>query len=177
MARIKHIAIRTPDPEKTAAFYRDVFGLKEVGQARTGYYLSDGYINLAILKAKDEGSPESPRDAAGYAGVHHFGFMVDDVDETCRKLDDAGARPMTNRTDTHHAPASALVLRDQVPRARRSGARRHRERLDHRRAMRHRAPASSPARVRFGRRRATASASGPGCPGSSRSPSSGDCGS
>ena len=49
MARIKHIAIRTPDPEKTAAFYKEVFGLKEVGQARAGFYLSDGYINLAIL--------------------------------------------------------------------------------------------------------------------------------
>ncbi|PYM94749.1 MAG: hypothetical protein DME04_06955 [Candidatus Rokuibacteriota bacterium] len=106
MVRIKHIAIRTPDPEKTAAFYRDVFGLKEVGQARTGYYLSDGYINLAILKARDEVTGESPRDAAGYAGVHHFGFMVDDVDETCRKLDEAGARPMTSRTDAQHAPAS-----------------------------------------------------------------------
>jgi catechol 2,3-dioxygenase-like lactoylglutathione lyase family enzyme len=29
MARIKHIAIRTPDPEKTAAFYKEVFGLQE----------------------------------------------------------------------------------------------------------------------------------------------------
>ena len=58
MARIKHIAIRTPDPEKTMAFYRDVFGLKEVGQARTGYYLSDGYINLAILKSREDGSDE-----------------------------------------------------------------------------------------------------------------------
>ena len=56
MARIKHIAIRTPDPEKTAAFYKEVFGLKEVGQARAGCYLSDGYINLAILKSKDEGT-------------------------------------------------------------------------------------------------------------------------
>ena len=36
MARIRHIAIRTPDPEKTAAFYKDVLGLREVGQARTG---------------------------------------------------------------------------------------------------------------------------------------------
>jgi len=86
MTRIKHIAIRTPDPEKTAAFYMEVFGLKEVGQARTGCYLSDGYINLAILKSRDEGTAESPRDEPGYAGVHHFGFMVDDVDETCRKL-------------------------------------------------------------------------------------------
>jgi catechol 2,3-dioxygenase-like lactoylglutathione lyase family enzyme len=50
MARIKHIAIRTPDPEKTAAFYKEVFGLQEVGQAGRGYYLSDGHINLAILK-------------------------------------------------------------------------------------------------------------------------------
>ena len=52
MARIKHIAIRTPYPEKTAAFYKDVFGLKEVGQARARVYLSDGYINLAILKSR-----------------------------------------------------------------------------------------------------------------------------
>ena len=106
MARIKHIAIRTPDPEKTAAFYKDVFGLKEVGQARTGCYLSDGYINLAILKAKDDGDGESPRDVPGYGGIHHFGFMVDDVDETCRKLEAAGAKAMTNRTDTRHAAAS-----------------------------------------------------------------------
>ena len=106
MTRIKHIAIRTPDPERTAAFYKEVFGLKEVGQARTGCYLSDGYINLAILKSRDEGTAESPRDEPGYAGVHHFGFMVDDVDETCRKLEAAGAKAMTNRTDVRHAAAS-----------------------------------------------------------------------
>ena len=106
MTRIKHIAIRTPDPEKTAAFYKDVFGLKEVGQARAGYYLSDGYLNLAILKSRDEGSSESPRDEAGYAGIHHLGFMVDDVDEICQKLDAAGATPMTGRADVRHAPAS-----------------------------------------------------------------------
>jgi catechol 2,3-dioxygenase-like lactoylglutathione lyase family enzyme len=106
MARIKHIAIRTPDPEKTAAFYKDVFGLKEVGQARAGCYLSDGYINLAILKSKDEGTGESPRDEAAYAGVHHIGFMVDDVDETCRKLEAAGAQPMTSRSNPRHAPAT-----------------------------------------------------------------------
>src|SRR5213594_3691188 len=106
MVKIKHIAIRTPDPEKTAAFYKDVFGLKEVGQARTGYYLSDGHINLAILKAREQGTEESPRDASGYAGVHHFGFMVDDVDETRRKLEAAGATAMTDRTDPRHAPAA-----------------------------------------------------------------------
>jgi catechol 2,3-dioxygenase-like lactoylglutathione lyase family enzyme len=99
MARIKHIAIRTPDPEKTAAFYKDVFGLKEVGQARAGCYLSDGHINLAILKAREDGTDESPRDAAGYAGIHHLGFMVDDAEETYAKLEAAGAKPMTPRNE------------------------------------------------------------------------------
>src|SRR2546425_2374488 len=106
MVKIKHIAIRTADPEKTAAFYKDVFGLKEVGQARTGVYLSDGYLNLAILKSRDEGAGESPRDAAGYAGIHHLGFQVDDVGEVCKKLEAAGASPMTSRTDVRQAPAA-----------------------------------------------------------------------
>src|ERR671918_1922777 len=91
MARIKHIAIRTPDPEKTAAFYKEVFGLEEVGLARSGYYLSDGYINLAILKSSDQGTGESPRDVPGYAGIDHLGFLVENVDETCKKLEEAGA--------------------------------------------------------------------------------------
>src|SRR3989442_13837305 len=80
MVKIKHIAIRTPDPEKTAAFYKDVFGLKEVGQARTGYYLSDGHINLAILKAREQGSEECPLVASGYAAVLNSVLMVVDVD-------------------------------------------------------------------------------------------------
>jgi catechol 2,3-dioxygenase-like lactoylglutathione lyase family enzyme len=104
---IKHIAIRTPDPEKTASFYKEVFGLKEVGQARTGYYLSDGHINLAILKSRDEGTDESPRDSSGYAGIHHLGFLVDDVDGVCQKLDAAGAKAMTSRTDVRHAAAGS----------------------------------------------------------------------
>jgi predicted enzyme related to lactoylglutathione lyase len=106
MARIKHIAIRTPDPEKTAAFYEEVFGLEEVGRARTGYYLSDGYINLAILQSTDQGSGESPRDVPGYAGIDHLGFLVDNVDETCKKLEEAGARAMMGRVDLHHTAAA-----------------------------------------------------------------------
>jgi lactoylglutathione lyase len=106
MARIKHIAIRTPDPEKTAAFYKEVFGLEEVGKAGAGVYLSDGYINLAILKSSDRGTGESPRDIPGYAGIDHLGFQVDNADETCKKLEAAGARAMMERVDLRHAPAS-----------------------------------------------------------------------
>ena len=103
MARIKHIALRTPDPDKTAAFYKEVFGLQEVGQAGAGVYLSDGYINLAILRSNDHGQGESPRDVPGYAGIDHLGFQVDNVDETCQKLEAAGAKATIPRTDVHHA--------------------------------------------------------------------------
>ena len=50
MTRIKHIAIRTRDIEKTAAFYKEAFGLKQVGLGQNGIYLTDGHLNIAILK-------------------------------------------------------------------------------------------------------------------------------
>ena len=48
MAKIKHIALSTQDPEKTAAFYIETLGLQEVGKVDSplaeGYYLTDGSI-------------------------------------------------------------------------------------------------------------------------------------
>ena len=58
MAKIKHIAIATQDADKTARFYIEVFGLKEIakvdGPNASGYYLSDGNINMAILDFKND---------------------------------------------------------------------------------------------------------------------------
>ena len=55
MARIKHIALVTDDPVKTAEFYKEHFGLTELYRRPTdtgdkGVWLSDGYIYFAILK-------------------------------------------------------------------------------------------------------------------------------
>ena len=105
MAKIKHIAIRTADPEKTAAFYMSVFELEEVGKAGSGVYLSDGYINLAILKSTDQNTGESPRDISGYAGIDHLGFLVDDVDVTSKKLEDEGASSLGRLDLSHQQPA------------------------------------------------------------------------
>ena len=83
-----------------------MFGLEEVGRARWGHYLSDGHINLAILQANDPGTGESPRDVPGYARFDHFGFLVDDADETCKKLEEPGARATMGRVDLGHAAGS-----------------------------------------------------------------------
>jgi methylmalonyl-CoA/ethylmalonyl-CoA epimerase len=55
----------------------------------TSVYLSDGVINLTLLKYKsDEAAGERGR---GYVGPHHVGFLVDDLDEACRRVEQHGA--------------------------------------------------------------------------------------
>lgn len=96
MPKIKHIAIATQDAEKTAKFYTEVFGMQEIGKIdnpnTTGYYLSDGDINLAILNFKND-------DVAGielgkdYSGLHHIGFQVESLEEIAEKLAAANVKP------------------------------------------------------------------------------------
>jgi catechol 2,3-dioxygenase-like lactoylglutathione lyase family enzyme len=68
MAKLRHIAITVPDPEKAAAFYMRAFGMERVGETdwanARGVYLTDGTINLALLHYKTE-------EAAG--GKHWMG--------------------------------------------------------------------------------------------------------
>ena len=56
MAKLRHIALHTADPEKTAEFYKRVFDMVEVGRTDSpiakGVYLSDGTINMAVLRFK-----------------------------------------------------------------------------------------------------------------------------
>jgi catechol 2,3-dioxygenase-like lactoylglutathione lyase family enzyme len=94
MAKIKHIAIRTADPEKTAAFYQELFGLKKAGLGRNGIYLTDGHINLAILKGGDK------------LGIEHLGFQVEDVNGTLAKLNELGGRSLTERVNVTPKDAS-----------------------------------------------------------------------
>jgi lactoylglutathione lyase len=87
MARIKHVAIRTADPEKTARFYEETFGLKRAGLGRNGIYLTDGHINLAILKGGEK------------LGIEHLGFQVDDVDAALASVAAHGGSPLTERVN------------------------------------------------------------------------------
>jgi methylmalonyl-CoA/ethylmalonyl-CoA epimerase len=96
MARIKHIAIRTRDVEKTAAFYRQAFGLEQVGLGQNGVYLTDGFINIAILTFQpgDDGEPLR-------LGIDHMGFQVDDVDVTLANINGCGGKSLSGRSEVH----------------------------------------------------------------------------
>ena len=94
MARIRHIAIATRDLEATTRFYIEGLGLKQVGKVNTptseGYYLSDGHVNLAILKFKYD-DPATTEGMLKYTGLHHFGVEVEDMAEAQAQIEKAGA--------------------------------------------------------------------------------------
>jgi len=94
MPKIKHIAISTQDVEKTAKFYIEVFGMKEIARVdspgATGYYLSDGDLNLAILNFKNDQVAGVER-GKGYSGIHHIGFQVESLEAIAEKLAEAGS--------------------------------------------------------------------------------------
>ena len=76
MPRIKHIALTTGNPEKVAAFYKDAFDMKEVRRSPNGaVFLTDGYINLAILNHKTEKDADVGAHGPNFNGIHHFGFV------------------------------------------------------------------------------------------------------
>jgi len=91
-AKIRHIALATKDPVKTAEFYKEAFGFREI--ARTppdnplayGVFLSDGTLNLAILNFKTDQLGKG----MDFTGVHHFGVLVEDGDAATEKLESLG---------------------------------------------------------------------------------------
>jgi glyoxylase I family protein len=95
MAKIKHIALSTQDPEATARFYVDVFGLKQIARidhpAVDGYFLSDGDINVAVLKFKNDAAAGIER-GKEYSGIHHIGFQVESVEAIAERLTAAGSK-------------------------------------------------------------------------------------
>jgi catechol 2,3-dioxygenase-like lactoylglutathione lyase family enzyme len=94
MAKLRHIAITVPDPERAAKFYMEAFGLKRVGETdwagASGVYLSDGVVNIALLRYKTE--EMAGHRGRGFVGVHHVGFVVEDVAAARKKVEDAGAK-------------------------------------------------------------------------------------
>ena len=74
-AQLTHIAISAVTPRIMKTFYQGAFGLYPISQSPDGF-LTDGYINFAFNYRKP-----------GYqAGLDHFGFEVDDVDEVKRRI-------------------------------------------------------------------------------------------
>ncbi len=108
MPSIVHIALKVEDLDKTSEFYEKVFQFTpiETSQVRdhTSRHLSDGSIDLALIKYDSEESPEA-RAAGEGPCIHHFAIEVDDVDKYaaeirkfgCEIISDPGVIPVKFR--------------------------------------------------------------------------------
>lgn len=94
--KIRHLALFARNPEKLAKFYEDAFEMKRVLDKNNAYFLTDGYLTVAILPATASGS--------ALPGLNHFGFKVDDREETMRQVVAAGAeKPLKRPADRPYA--------------------------------------------------------------------------
>jgi catechol 2,3-dioxygenase-like lactoylglutathione lyase family enzyme len=91
--RIRHFAISVPDPWAAAEFYKQTFGLEELGETdgklAEGVFLTDGVVNLALLKFNDDEAAQGT--GKDYVGLHHVGFWVDDAIGSGEQAKAAGA--------------------------------------------------------------------------------------
>src|SRR5438552_18694714 len=108
MPKLRHIAIAAEDPEAMAEFYKKAFDFKEIGRPNgylaDGVFLSDGTLNMAILKFKTDQLGKG----MDFRGLHHFGVLVEDVDEVSKNLESLGARHYIDQAQ-HERQAGDVV--------------------------------------------------------------------
>ena len=110
MAKLRHIAVTVPDMEEAATFYEKTFDMERVFESGIVIMLSDGTISLAILKFKTD---EQAGDERGkdFHGLHHMGFVVDDIGESSETIEANGGEYHMRLPDTSEG-ASEIKFRD-----------------------------------------------------------------
>ena len=102
MAKLRHLALHSENPEATAEFYKKAFGMREISRktdsplASLNIYLTDGTIHLAILKYRTAEIARVYGGSEAY-GISHFGFWVEDAEETRKLLRKVGSECVGDR--------------------------------------------------------------------------------
>ena len=89
MGKLRHIALSVPNLEEAAQFYENAFGMERVRQSKVAVMLSDGVVSLAILHLKSNDNAPDDR-GADFHGIHHLGFLIDDMEDACASVEEAG---------------------------------------------------------------------------------------
>ena len=83
MARIRHLAIVSENRERLVKFYTEAFGLKVIEGVGPAIYLSDGFINLAIIEKRPHYKE----------GLYHFGMELDSIEALKPVAKELGVNP------------------------------------------------------------------------------------
>ncbi|CCE02631.1 VOC family protein [Bradyrhizobium sp. STM 3809] len=106
--RIGMMTLRVNDPDKVAAFYRDVIGLSLLQRTETTVQLGAAGVPLIELQARPDASRESPR----AAGLFHTAFLMPTRKDLARWLVHVARNrtPLTGFAD--HNVSEAVYLDD-----------------------------------------------------------------
>lgn len=76
-AKLRHIALTVPDLKREAEFYEKVFGFTKESETPNSIALSDGVMNVTLLRySADRYAGKEQGNAV--IGIDHIGFVVDD---------------------------------------------------------------------------------------------------
>lgn len=106
MAKLRHVAIAVPDIQATARFYEASFGMQRVRESDVAVMLSDGVISLAIIDSSRNVNAENRH------GLHHFGFIVEDLDGAASRVESSGGRYYGQIRNIGDGPQSERKYRD-----------------------------------------------------------------
>ena len=110
MPKLRHIAIAAEDPVAMAEFYKKAFDFVEVGRPNgvlaDGVFLSDGTIDLAILRFKSDQIGKG----MDYTGLHHFGILVEDVDKVAKQVEALGGKHYMDQADAERVGGFEVKL-------------------------------------------------------------------
>ncbi len=106
MAKLRHVAIAVADIQATAAFYEANFGMQRVRESDVAVMLSDGTVSLAIIDSNKNVNAENR------TGLHHFGFIVDGLDQAAERIEASGGKYHGQIRNIGGGPQSERKYRD-----------------------------------------------------------------
>ncbi len=110
MAKLRHLAIACKDPDAMAEFYMKAFDFTVArrgdGPLAYGVHLTDGTIDLALLRFKTDQIGKG----MDYTGLHHFGILVEDMDESAKRALAAGGRHYMDQEDAERTGGFEVKL-------------------------------------------------------------------
>ena len=122
--KLRHLAISVPDVAAAQKFFEEAFGMTKAGDARSGVHMTDGIMNVALLKLRTPitlGNSDEP-----YLRADTFRHVGG---QSCGRGKTSGGRRCSPYARTS-AGLTQHLLRGQVSQPARPGVRPHRERLE-----------------------------------------------
>ena len=108
---LEHVNLTVTDLDRSIAFYCDLLDLHvrwkgDLEDGRLGAHVGDDRNYLALFEATNDGA--APYDYSR-PGINHFGWVVEDLDEARRRIDELGA---TIHLDADYEPGRRVYTFD-----------------------------------------------------------------